>query len=243
MRINAISNYGYRNNKSLNFGELVFEEKTLQTMEANLDMKETDAVAEAAGDVFSIRDVVVPDKTDSYSLKRMKEYVLLNNLLHDDNVKLKYEPFKDFRFSSTNGISAVQSLDYYALGGKFEFLSNFVPPLPKNANNEFIWEVEGISHPLKVQFVDGDPSRLKVYAEEFGHKSDKVVANTLEQFNFMPNKACPVPTKEFVRNFVANIYHYLITQNVVQMTDIDKELAVLRKKYAARSLTNFIFTV
>ena len=249
MKIDAIANYNYAHNnninlksKNVNFGVMLVTPDVYNTMKENLILGEANAMTETANDVFSINDVVKNYKEDPYYLGRMKEYVRLQNLLSDSNgnIRLQYEqPFKDFRFSSTNGISAVQSLHYSALGGVFNFC-NFVPSLPQNADNEFVWRIEGICSPLKVKFMDGNSSRVKVYAEEHGHMSDRAVATTLEQFNFIPNIECPVPTKGFIRSLVSNVYNHLIKQNVSNMTNIDKELTALRREYVAKQLGKFV---
>ena len=101
---------------------------------------------------------------------------------------------------------------------------------------------------LLVQFADKDTSTFNVFATTTD--DTKHVKNALKENGIIPNEACPIPTKEFVREIVKNVYKYLINENVkyfniatnaAEKAKLLEETEVLKQKYAAEQLDNFIY--
>lgn len=247
MKVNAVSNHNYaQNNKNQNFKGLYFTEKTLQTIAQNCSIEEVKILKAAAADKIDLRSLLHSDVTNP-----IREHLFLKLGDSASDLKLLYEPHIDYRSTTHNK----QHLHYYALGGRFKILG-YVPPLPKSSDcvfdaNGYIKEGRKIPQ-LNVVLDDNNTSCFEVYAACLAAIDIEHIKLVLKHNGIIPNEACPIPTKEFVREIVKKVYNYLINENVkyldkaenaVEKTKLLKETDVLRQKYIKEQLGNFIYTV
>ena len=253
MRINTISNHNYTpNNNKQNFKGLYFKEKTIQTIAQNCSMAEIKILKAAAEDKINLKTLLHSDVTNP-----IREHLFLKMGNSANDLRLLYEPYMDKQYTTYPandpwGSYTAHRLYRYTLGGKFHIIG-YVPPLPRYSDRSFnangYTECADKEYPtLLVQFVDKDTSTFNVFATTTDDTEH--VKNALKENGIIPNETSPIPTKEFVREIVKNVYKYLINENVkyfniaenaTEKAKLLEETEVLKQKYAAEQLGNFIY--
>ena len=251
MKINAVSNRNYaQNNRNQNFKGLYFKEKTWQTIGENLNLKEIRAMNDAAKDVINLETLLGRDISEP-----VFEHLLLKLGDSGKNLKLLYEPFIDKQYTKYIafdpwGSYEANRLYRYSLGCKFKILG-YVPTLPQYSAtyfkiNGYVENADKKVSNLDFQFSEKDKSSFYVFASST--VDTEQVKNTLKENGVIPNEACPIPTKEFVREIVKKVYNYLLDENIAKMKNDEKaklldETKALRQQYTKEQLGDFIYTV